>query len=157
MLYDVAIRLTSPLLGEVRHPDQVRRFARTREQDIRIHSAHWNWAFREAASSLHLDVDAGLLRAPEGIRCPMVVLYNRHYTTRRNNRAVRENEMFEAVRENTVLSFELVVLKPATPANIPSEEQVQQMLSFIGKFVGISQWGNDFGYGRFTVDKLAQR
>lgn len=155
MLLSVKIRLTRPLLGERRYGDNVRRFKKTRDGKIDIDPAHWNWAFSQAASSLHLAVDYSALSPALGLVTPSLVLYNRRFTARKEGKEINGSEMHEAVSAGTLISFELAVLEclgKKEPA--PSQEQTAEMLSFVGSFVGISQWGNKFGYGRFDLESL---
>jgi hypothetical protein len=159
MLFEVKIRLTRHMLGQQRTTDGVRRFTRVRSDDNRISLdlQHWSWAFREAASSLHLPVNISTLYPAAGIAVPTLVMYTRRWSTKTaDGRERPQSEMFEAIREGTVLTFQIVSSagpeKQDGPAADP--EQIKALLNFIGEYIGISQWGNKYGYGRFRVESL---
>lgn len=151
MLLEVKLKLTSEMLGCDRRPDGVRRFIRTPNGNIKIGIEHWDWAFREAASSLRREIDTGCLHPNEGIPCPSLCLYQRQFPDKKKPTHVRK-EPFEAVSRNCVLTFKIALTEPRDPARVPpTVGDVIDMFGFIGEFLGISQWGNQFGFGRFTV------
>jgi hypothetical protein len=151
MLCEIKLRLTQPMLGQQRDPSGIRRFTRTSSNALAIDLERWIWAFNDAAQSLHMNVHTGALHPAEGITAPTLVFYNRRWIDRKGTKEVQCSEMFESVRKGTVLTFRVAVTsgqdKPA-----PTLEQVKQLFSYIGEFLGISQFGNRFGYGRFTVE-----
>ena len=155
MLIEARIKITRELLGDRRTAEKVRRLTLQREGWVAVGLDHWAWALREAASALHLDVNSDCVLLRDGIRCPSVCLYNRTYT---NPAGQREQEMFESIRKGAELSFNLVITGPAPHSDnslpAPTVEQLRQMLQFVGEYIGISQWGNKFGYGRFDVIDL---
>lgn len=153
MLCEIKIRMTTPLLGQQRDPSGIRRFTRTASQAIAIDLERWLWAFSEAAKSLHVNVHTSSLHPAEGIAAPTIVLYNRRWKDRKSGQEVQRQEMFESVRKGTVLTFRLAVTTDSENQK-PTAEQVQSLFGYIGEFIGISQWGNRFGYGRFSVDNV---
>jgi len=159
MLFEVKLRLTRHMLGQQRTTDGVRRFTRVRSDDARISIdlQHWSWAFREAAASLHLPVNITTLYPAAGIATPTLVMYTRRWTTKKEDGRERpQSEMFEAIREGTVLTFQMVSTSgpEKTDAQAPDCAQITALLNFIGEFIGISQWGNKYGYGRFRVESI---
>jgi hypothetical protein len=159
MLFEVKLRLTRHMLGQQRTTDGVRRFTRVRDEDSRIlvDLQHWSWAFREAATALHLTVNVGTLYPASGIKSPTLVMYTRRWNTRTSDGRERpQSEIFEAIREGTVLTFQLVNASGPEKADAPAPncDQLTQLLNFIGEFIGISQWGNKYGYGRFRVESI---
>lgn len=155
MLLKVKVRLTRPLLGECRSNDNILRFKKNRAGKIDIDPTHWQWAFQQAADSLHLEVDVGALSPEMGIRAPSVVLFNRRYVERKNQRESHGSQLHEAISAGTVLTFEIAILRnPQSTKMPPSEDHVKDILGFVGEFVGISQFGNKFGFGRFEVESI---
>jgi hypothetical protein len=153
MLCEIKIRLTQPMLGQQRDPSGIRRFTRTSAAALAIDHERWIWAFNEAAKALHLEVDTSALHPSDGIASPTIVLYNRKWVDRKSGSERQRQEMFESVRKGTVLTFRLAVTgSQLLPA--PTPDEVKALFSYIGEFIGISQWGNRFGYGRFTVDTV---
>lgn len=155
MLLTVKLRLVKPLLGETRYNDNIRRFKLTRDKKLDVDPAHWNWAFQQAAESLHFEVDSAALSPELGIKPPRVDLYNRQFMTRKLGKETRGSELHECVKAGTVLTFNLAVLRPNdAKLPTPSLDQIRDMLQFVGAHIGISQWGNKFGYGRFELEEL---
>ena len=161
MLFEVKIRLTNLMLGQQRTTGGVRRFTRVRDDDKRIlvDHQHWNWAFKEAADALHIPVNISTMYPASGIAAPTLVMYTRRWTTKTaDGRDRPQSEIFEAVREGTVLTFQLFSAGGPERLDLPAPnaEQTRQLLDFIGEFIGISQWGNKFGYGRFRVEAVRE-
>jgi len=159
MLFEVKLRLTRHMLGQQRTTDGVRRFTRVRSDDNRISLdlQHWSWALREAATSLHLPVNISTLYPASGIVVPTLVMYTRRWTTKAaDGRERPQSEMFEAIRDGTVLTFQLVSTAGPEKSDGPAPDvaQITALLNFVGEFIGISQWGNKYGYGRFRVEAL---
>jgi hypothetical protein len=159
MLFEVKIRLTNLMLGQQRTTGGVRRFTRVRDDDKRIlvDHQHWNWAFKEAADALHIPVNISTMYPAAGIAAPTLVMYTRRWTTKTpDGRDRPQSEIFEAVREGTVLTFQLLSATGPERLDLPAPDaaQLEQLLNFIGEFIGISQWGNKFGYGRFRVEAV---
>lgn len=153
MLCEIKLRLTSPLLGQQRDPSGIRRFTRTHNKALAIDLERWIWAFNEAAEALHLGVLTDALHPSDGIASPTLDLHHRHWVDRKSGREQQKSEMFECVRKGTVLTFRIAVTcKDKLPP--PTQEQLKAMFNYIGEFIGISQWGNRFGYGRFTVEAV---
>lgn len=156
-LYELKLRLASPWLGNQRTREAVRRFRRDDLGKIAIDLPQWNWTFKQAALALHMDnIDTDTIRPQANIDPPKFVLYRRNYT--HNNKQC--NEMFEAMRENSVVTFNMLVTNVAhgssAPAgkSPPNAEQLTAILKFTGEFLGLSPWGGNYGYGRFNVESL---
>ena len=159
MLFEVKLRLTRHMLGQQRTTDGVRRFTRVRSDDTRISIdlQHWSWAFREAADALHLPVNIATLYPAAGIAAPTLVMYTRRWTTRTpEGRERQQSEIFEAIQGGTVLTFQLMSAPGPEKADglAASCKDIEALLNFVGEFIGISQWGNKYGYGRFRVESL---
>lgn len=159
ILYELKLRLTSSWLGSQRTRENVRRFRRDKDGKLAVDLSQWSWTFKQAADALHLqNVDTDTIRPQANIDPPTLVLYRRSYT--HNNKA--QFEMFEAMRENTVITFNAVVtgtLYNPREENIqtaPTEEELKNILAFTGKFLGLSPWGGNYGYGRFEIENITK-
>lgn len=156
VLYEVKIRLTSSWLGSQNTKDRVRRFRRDKNGRMVVDLAQWHWAFKQAAEALHMeDVDTTTIYPQDNIVFPTLVLYRRNYT--HNNK--QQSEMFEAIRENTVLTFNVLVTGAhgTGSGHQPDEARLQDILRFTGMFTGLSPWGGSYGYGRFDVEAVTRK
>lgn len=155
MLYDLRVRVESPFLGDNRYPN-IRRFRRApgSEEWWLLRIPQWHWACKEAATALGMvDVDTSQVHFTEKFRRATAILY-RHNFTRNGQQA---HEMFEAVNKNSILTFE--VFLPETPerggkTRPPTRDELRKIFEFIGQYVGLSPWGSQFGFGRFTVEDV---
>ena len=155
MYIDVRLKLTSPFLGNKRTPAQVRRFVRNKD-DLALDLVQWNWALKESLMALHIDsVDLECIRLPTGIRMPAVVAYNRRW----DNKGKEQQEMFEAIREGTVLTVPVLITSTSENSSLrpPATEEFKSLINFTGKMLGLSPWGCRFGYGRFYVLSITEK
>lgn len=160
MLYEIKFKLASPWLGQQRTNKHVRRFRREKDNRLTIDTAQWQWALQEAADALHLDhVDVSTIRTEVGFDSPSLQLFNRRYS----HKGKPHEEMFESIREGTILTFDILVTKPP-PASTeddvrtsPGQRELHTMFEFVGKMIGLSPWGTRFGFGRFIVDQLKSK
>ena len=160
MLYELKLRLTSPWLGQQRTNQHVRRFRRDRNNRLAIDTAQWQWAFQEAADALHMKhVDISTICTESGFDVPSLQLFNRRYS----HKGKSHEEMFESIRENNVLAFDILVTKPLPAGGgdvsmtSPDKDELTQIFAFIGKMIGLSPWGTRFGFGRFTVEQVIEK
>ena len=159
MLYELKIKLTSPWLGQQRTHQHVRRFRREKNNRLIIDTSQWQWAIQEAAEALHLDcIDVSTIHTESGFDAPSLQLFNRRYT----HKGKPHEEMFESIRENTTLTFNVLVTKPhpvsteSVGLRPPDQEELMALFAFVGKMIGLSPWGTRFGFGRFTVEQIKE-
>lgn len=159
MLYDLKIRVTSPWLGDIRRAkDTHRRFQRGHTPDILAFDLpRLQWTLEEARDALRLPhVDTKTIRMEEGFRSPTLTSYRRRFSSRQSPQ--QQEDFFEAIRENTVLTMQVLVTRPlpkqSTGQTPPSAEELSQIFKFVGSMLGLSPWGGHFGYGRFEVISL---
>lgn len=157
ILYELKIRLTSSWLGNKSTRENVRRFTRDKSNNIAVDLAQWSWTFKQAAAALHMpDVDVECIRPGSNIDPPKLVLYKRNYSFNKK----QQSEMFEAMRENTVLTIQILVTdgtinnKTNEFKRAPTEEELNKIFKFTGSFLGLSPWGCLYGYGRFEIESL---
>lgn len=154
-LYALKIKLTSPWLGNQSTRERVRRFRKDASGLIVVDLSQWSWTFKQAIEALHIShVDPDTIRPQTNIDPPTLVLYNRNFNDGKKNKS----EMFEAMRENLVLNVNILVTTPPLSAKDgktpPTIEELLQIFKFSGSFLGLSPWGNSYGYGRFEVEQI---
>lgn len=151
-LYNLKIKLTASWLGNQRTRENVRRFRRDRDGKIAIDLSQWGWTFKQAAEALHMvDIDTDTIRPEMNIDPPKLVLYRRNYTHKNK----QQFEMFEAMRENTVLNIKILVTRTDKETLLaPDSARLRDIFKFTGMFLGLSPWGGQYGYGRFDVEEL---
>lgn len=157
MFLNVQIKLTSEFLGQKRQRDGVRIFSKDKNKILwLVDLQQWSWAFKEAASALEFnEVDTSSIRVATGILLPTLALHRRRYTPERGKSRGMQEEMFESFRENSVITFQVLItsaMEEKKPGRRPpSLGEFESILAFVGEMVGLSPWGNKFGYGRFKV------
>lgn len=159
MIYKLRLRLTSPMLG-ARRDHGIRRFDRQNRAGnlwLDMPPDLWRWAIREAVSGLWLkDVDPLCVQCPNGFLSPALVKYDRQFF----KGGKKKTELFECIRSNTVITIRFAVTDrdPGKPQDVssrgPNEAELQQIFKYVGRFLGISPWGQSMRYGRFEVDDL---
>lgn len=159
MLQQVKIKLTSPLLGDQRTREGVRRFDKTDDDFLILSPAHWYWACKEAACSLHMDnMEPETIKAPDKILIPTLHLYNNRY---RSESGRQLQEMFECIKAGTVITFYTLItgleLGQISSGKVPAtQDDLLKILTLIGQHIGMSPWGNKFGFGRFNVVEIKE-
>ena len=145
MLLTVKIRLTRPYLGELK-PDNrgVRRFKRF-NNGVHVNTAFWQSQLQLAARNIHADVDAKTIQPPREIFPASIHLYRRIFSQVRM-------ELFESFRKGTVLTMDFIVREDLPKC--PNPDQFKTMLSFVGEYLGLSQFGSAFGFGLFIVENV---
>lgn len=142
MLLDLKIRLGKPFLGSM-SPDNrgIRRFRMDGEK-VAVHTEFWREQFRIAAMQLHYPINVQTLHPPVGITPASIHLFRRIFSKRRV-------ELFESFRAGTVLMFDFMVREDLPQC--PDVVQFKNMLGFVGEYLGLSQFGSKFGFGRFQL------
>ena len=146
MLVTVKLKLRSPFLGELRPDNRGVRRIRMERGLVKVNLAFWQEQFREAAGHLQYDVDVTALVPPEGFPAASLQLYKRVWSK-------VNMEWFESFRSGTVLTMDFLVKNDKQKA--PNPAQMSAILKFTGDRLGLSQFGNKFGYGRFDLISLA--
>lgn len=155
MLYLLKIRLTSPLLGgasgQMEDGVPITRFFRCGRDGILIDTTHWNWAVRQGAKSLSLAVKPESIRMPESFVAPTLGLYPRKKRRLNGDVSIRR---FECIPSGTVLSWHVELVPPEGEDQDPAAWDVGLLISYIGRWFGLSQWGRDHNFGRFELISL---
>lgn len=168
MLIERRLRLLTPLLAAKRSndPESPRRvFVR----EVRIPKgepadlvyiksdlARWEWAFLEARDQLQLtDVCLGAILPSHWYSTKRTSTYN----CKKPRGGGWEVEQFESIPGGQVMTMRFTLshhLPPNTDGRgrfnrPPDEEEFDNMLSYIGEELGMSEWGHAKKYGRFEV------
>lgn len=160
MLIARKITLRTPLLASRRPaaPGDRREFKRLPSSDgsIAIHAnmERWRWAFLEARDALGLDVNASAIIPAYSFRVKRTTTYTRNF--RRGSRLC--SERYEALPTGQVLVWEFTVSQHTPPgvesmrhSKPPTLDEFDAMLSHIGEYLGMSEWGHEYLYGRFSA------
>ena len=153
--------MTSALLGVVRGKNQIRTLLRDRDFNVVVPLDHWQWAVTESLSTMNRegDLDSECLREILPFAAPTTVEHRRNFKVG----GAPKQEVFEAVRAGAVLTVNVLAStavpkerqkQSSTRLMPPDEKDVADILHCIGKFYGISQWGNKYQYGRFSLLEL---
>lgn len=124
--------------------------------------ARWKWAFLEARDALGLD----------DVSVAAIVPF-RYFTVRRTSTYTRKfrrgrtmmSEVFESLPTGQVIPFEFTLSQHLPPhgdgngrfVRPPDEEEFDKMLIHIGEYLGMSEWGHDYLYGRFKLHNLHEQ
>ena len=151
MPYEAEIRLTfdEPCLGNERFPDpEPNRMARNVENNVIFRQVWWRTLLTNAAEaySKHQGRVKVILWTPEVDGT--VKLYKRYYYTGTINQRVRRFKHHEAF-----LRGDTIGVKALVPDDIPIED-LKEILEIAGKYFGISPFGWNRGYGKFTVKEV---
>lgn len=166
MLITRNVKLLSPLLARRMNPKAEPRARREFDRQpgpdgtisLPMDIDRWNWAFLEARDALGYDDVATAAIIPVTRYC---VKSTSNYP-RRFRRGMEEcREDFESLKSGQVLSWTFTLSKHCPPGcdgngrftRAPDEEEFDKMLSHIGEYLGMSEWGHAYLYGRFTLKK----
>lgn len=165
MIVNLQIRLKSRIVADKRVPEGtpdnqkwVRRFSTTPEEEHPLNLIEWQRVIRNAVSDLNLDeVDPEQVIFPTTIRKPRYVRFSRSFTTP-GNRQDEKKEEFECVDIGNILTIPVFIFNEAAHSfssqRPPTLEEFRKIMEFVGAHIGISPFGNQFGYGRFTIHKI---
>jgi hypothetical protein len=118
--------------------------------------ARWKWAFLEARDALGFtDVSVAAIIPCHYFSVRRTSTYNRKF--RRGRTMV--SEAFEALPTGQTVAFEFTLSKHLPPhgdgngrfVRTPDEDEFDRMLAHIGEYLGMSEWGQDYLYGRFKL------
>lgn len=143
------------MLGN-RPKDKVFSFARANDGKVILPLDHWKWAVEEAVDGLRLSsVDQECFHSVLEIEAPTTFLYSRNYTLN----GQKKSSHHEAMRKGAELGFQMLITKkppvrgdkPQQGKLPPTPAETEQVLKYIGRFLGISPFGSHMGYGRFNL------
>lgn len=165
MLLLSRVRLSSNLMGIRRTPVRggcVRRFERLPDGRLKTPLPVWDWALRESFETFGWRdlVDWSSVRPDVAFQAERLDIYTRRW----NKGAEKMHEDFEAVLEGQEVSLPIIVsqgpdaigMRRSVKTRMPDLDELAAILSFIGRFLGISPWGNRYGYGRFELIDIKQ-
>ncbi len=157
MLHDLKIRLTSPILGDIQPPapsaTSIFRLRRGTKNGIVNDVGLWHYALGEAVKSLRLEtLHPDCIRMPDEYRAPSLGIYNRRY----QHPVLKHKwaQQFEAISSGAVITIPIEILANQSTGEMPSEDEVRLAFSWVGKWIGVTQWGHEFNFGRFNLISL---
>lgn len=161
-LMHLKLRLTSPILGGIKDhrgimtlplettTDGITWFIPPQEQ--------WHWALREGLRLSGKDADsADYISLPRRIKAPTIRPFYRAKSKLEKFRKIE----YQSFQKGSIVQFDVAVLSEINPEdvdpNIPSPPLIEQndvikTFEIIGDLIGLSPWGNRYGFGRFTID-----
>lgn len=150
------VRTKTHWLGARWTPDDsgksIRKFERDQKGLWKIDASHWLWAMSEAATYNGLPRKwADKVRLPAAIPLPTLRLFIRKYRIGENPK--EKQAVHEAISPNTIITFPIYAfdLEESTGSPGATKEEIYKVFSVIGEIIGLSPWGNSYGYGRFVV------
>jgi len=165
MLLLARLRLSSEMLGIKKSPIRggyIRRFERLADGRLKTPLAIWDWALRESFANFGWrdKVDWSAVRPDVAFHSGRIDLFTRHW----NKGTERMHEEFESVFAQQEVTQALILsrgpdsigARKGGHARMPDPDELRDALLFIGRFLGVSPWGNRFGYGRFDQVTLTQ-
>lgn len=119
----------------------------------------WQWAFLEARDALGLhDVAVSAIIPKTHYDVGFTSTYNRRFRRGEGGQQVRE--AFESISAGRVVTWQFTLASSVPPGHgdrfirPPTEQEFDAMLSHIGEYLGMSEWGQTYGYGRFRIQKF---
>jgi hypothetical protein len=164
MLLDLKIKLKKPFLGANASQEGVRRFSRESKlpSHIDLDLARMGWCLSEAVDALDLqDVSTDCIIFETSYKAPKLSLYTRRWRQQiKGGKTEWQSERFESIQAGCNLVLRVLLLNRLDPATEeisedglrpPTVKEFEAMIKFVGNILGMSPWGNNFGYGRFKV------
>lgn len=145
MILQNEIILTTPILGCRVSEGRPRVLVRHTNGEPGLIQEMWHDSMRRAASDLGIKYDQQALILPMYFSATKFEEYLRVYNK-------THKERFESIPKGAVVKFELHLMEDKLD---PSS--YGKLLSLVGKYYGMSQWGNKFGYGRFEVQFIKRQ
>ena len=138
----------------------IKRFERLPDGFLKTPMPIWDWVLRESFSNFGWtdQIDWSAVRVHRAMHADHLTTHTRQY----QRRDELKRETFEAVPIGAITSYALFITdapdnlaaRRRTNARLPAVAEVGDALEFAGTFLGVSPWGNRFGYGRFEVAGL---
>jgi len=143
MFIKQTIQVSSPWLGAVKNTTTgIREFYKDSNTVIQTHNILWRENFAAAGIDLGFTLDKNSFRFPSHftISEPLAV-ETRVYSG-------GKKERFESINVGITIPVEFVYMDSLMQL---TEGDMYKIIVHIGKFYGLSPWGNKFGYGRFEI------
>jgi len=142
MLVITRIRLTKPWLGDSQPGRDGIRLFKKEGRLVKVNEQMWHEQFRSASLEIPLAVNTAAIVPPPTILPASYHIYTRNYSQ-------VKTDQFESFRKGTILTIEFRIKDQI--ASAPTIAQFSDLLSFVGTWLGLSPWGNKFGFGRFEL------
>lgn len=142
MFIKLKLRVTSRWLGDQKSQDPVRKFKRTRQNQMEIDETLWLETIRKAARDLKAECVSDAIKLPTGIPAPTFKVFRRKF-----NKVQYED--FESIDLGSIISIPIVIDEDIWTDF--AELDIKIIFRHIGNFYGLSPWGAKFSLGRFVV------
>lgn len=153
-LFYIALKLTSPVLGNERNKTTTRLLPDIGPGQYDSEVAQWNWLLKNAEEVLRIEGLASGISVDTYLSAVKTDTYQRTY---RSGTGKDCTESFECFPAGAYVAIRMTTLVPEKE-NQPeiTEEQLHRALVFIGRMIGFSYFGRKLGYGRFTVESIKE-
>lgn len=138
------------MIGEVIE-NGIRTMRRGDQDGILLDMQGLVWAVEEGSRSLNVRCPRECVRFQPEIRPPSLTIYHRKTKHRLSGKTIELKH--ECVPSGTVVTMEIEILNPQEGQPLEAKN-VARVLAWVGKWIGISQYGRDMDYGRFEVEEL---
>ena len=148
MIYNIKITFTTNFLGGGGRDKKtsVRSLKRTHDGLVEFHDKEVRDSIELAKAQLGLSFDISKFKIPNGFEAKDNISVLKRVYNKVNI------DLFEGIRRGK--SVDIQMLYNDNPDASPSAGDIKKLLSVLGKFHGISQWGRKFNCGRFKVNQV---
>lgn len=133
------LQITKPILGCKVVSGKPRQLLRDASNRPGLVEPVWNKNFENAASALNIDFKSEMVTFPTGYEASKFEEFLRTYSK-------FKKERFESIPEGAKIWFDVMLSEGSV-----SPTDYAKLLTYVGRELGISQFGNKFGFGRFEV------
>lgn len=156
MIYQLNIRLTTAFVGSRKlNENNVRQIARVNDKDVKLFTKRIReLCYKYATEDLNLwdysydsiKIDGVLKVHPEDDK---PITHTRKFFIKDING--EKEESFEAYGVGTRMSFCVYV---PNNSSILTQQNIEALFTYIGQFDGISQFGLNWGYGKYQIESI---
>lgn len=125
-----------------------------------VDQRRWKWALDQACRALGMDSDnvsVDYIALPTSVPVAGVTPYVRRHRDHGTIREVRH----EAIRSSSRIRVKVVVLDTLEHGNgdtrPPTQDELFDMFKLVGDNIGLSPYGSQLGYGRFSVTVIEKK
>ena len=148
MIYEAKLGLTTHFLGGYKKgKDGIRRVKMTYSGQVALNESELRNHFQLAAKQLEMEFNPKTVVFAEGFDSELSIIRRVYNKT--------NIEFFEGIEQGETINIEMAVV--GDEDKIPTQDDLSKILNVIGKFYGISQFGNKFQCGRFKVITIVRK
>ena len=135
-------------MGYKKGKDGIRRIKTTYSGQVALNENELRSSFERAAKQLQKEFNPKIIVFTEGFDSECSIIRRTYNKT--------NVEFFEGIEQGKEIVLELAVVE-GDEKELPTVEDLRKILDVIGKFYGISQFGNKFQCGRFQVVSIIKK